>query len=207
MAAICAVLTVVLGARYAGESTPSAFDAAVFRAIEDLLGGQDALLRVMVAPTQPYVLLPVIALVAVACALGRRWPELAVTLLGPGIAVAANTWLLKPLFDRHKDGLAYPSGHTVSLVSVLVVLFLLARPGVASALVAAAGCLLVLSAGTGMVGLGYHYATDVFGGVLFAVAAVLAVRLATGRRPWPARSTGSPPAGTSSDIRRAASPR
>jgi membrane-associated phospholipid phosphatase len=108
--------------------------------------------------------------------------------------LAANTWVLKPLFDRQNDGyLVYPSGHTVSLVSTLAVLVLLARPGVARWIVVAVGAVLLIAAGTGMIGLGYHYFTDVVGGTFFAVAVVCAMRFATSRlspRPSPAPSSG-----------------
>lgn len=84
--------------------------------------------RILVLPTEPYV---VFALAAVAVFLclraGRRW-EAALALGGPLLAILLNTWLLKPLYDRWKNGtLVYPSGHTVSLVAVLTVLVLLTR--------------------------------------------------------------------------------
>ncbi|WP_158894362.1 phosphatase PAP2 family protein [Amycolatopsis anabasis] len=178
VAGIAAGAMASLGAYHAGDRGPGAFDASVARGVHEVLGGQPDLLQFLVLPTQPYVLLPVIALIALVSALHRDWTAAALAVGGPALAVAANTWLLKPLFERYNDGhLAYPSGHTVSLVSVLTVLTLLARPGLAKAVVPAFGTLLVLAAGTGMIGLGYHYATDVIGGVLFAVAAVLALAI------------------------------
>jgi membrane-associated phospholipid phosphatase len=73
------------------------------------------------------------------------------------------------------------------------VLVLLARPVAARWIVVAVGAVLLIGAGTGMIGLGYHYFTDVVGGTFFAVAVVCAMRLATSRlspRPSPAPSSG-----------------
>ncbi|QWF76842.1 phosphatase PAP2 family protein [Amycolatopsis sp. CA-230715] len=190
--AVCALAMVALGIPFAGGTAPGAVDRAFQDWVAGAFDGQAELLRLFVVATQPYVLVPVLAVVAIACALARRGPELAVALAGPAIAIALNTWVLKPLFDRHNGGTyAYPSGHTVSLVSTLVVLVIVARPGAATALTAALGALLVPFAAVGMVGLGFHYLTDVVGGTLFAVAFVLAALLVSRayfrRRPWPTR--------------------
>ncbi|GAA1945021.1 phosphatase PAP2 family protein [Amycolatopsis minnesotensis] len=190
--AVCALAMVALGIPFAGGTGPGGFDRVFEGWVATVFGGQAELLRLFVVATQPYVLIPVLAVVAIACGLARRGPELAVTLAGPAIAVALNTWVLKPLFDRHNGGAyAYPSGHTVSLVSTLAVLVIVARPGAATWLTAALAVLLVPFAAVGMVGLGFHYLTDVIGGTLFAIAFVLATRLAGlayfRRHPWPAR--------------------
>lgn len=190
--AVCALAMVALGIPFAGGTAAGAFDRAFEGWVTSVFGGQAELLRLFVVATQPYVLIPVLAVVALACGLARRGPELAVALAGPALAIALNTWVLKPLFDRHNGGAyAYPSGHTVSLVSTLAVLVIVARPGLATALTAALGVLLVPFAAAGMVGLGFHYLTDVIGGTLFAIAFVLATWLASRayfrRHPWPAR--------------------
>ncbi len=195
-----ALLMVLLGLAYAGDTGPGALDEAAAAAVHRTFVGQDALLRLFVLPTQPTVLLGVLGLLAVLCVLQHRRTGLALVLLGPALAVAANTWLLKPLFGRYYDDhLAYPSGHTVSLVAVLTVLALLARQGTATRLVVALGCLVLPAAGIGMIGLHYHYLTDILGGAACAVAAILALaagleaampaRSAARRRPrpWPGR--------------------
>lgn len=173
LAVVCALLTVALGLVFAGDHAPSRFDTA---ARSSVTGWPHGVLRALVLPTEPYVLLPALALLIVWClSTSRPWDALFVA-LGPAIAVAANTWLLKPLFDRWKgDTLVYPSGHTVSMVATLVVVFVLVH-GRARAITAVAGAALLTGVTIGMLGLGYHYLTDVVGGAFFAVFAVLAVR-------------------------------
>lgn len=164
LAGVCALLTVALGL-----VSPGGVDNAV------VVGWPHGVLRVLVLPTEPYVLLPVLALLVASCLRRQRpWDALFVV-LAPAVALATNTWVLKPLFDRWKgDTLVYPSGHTVSLVATVVVAFLLTR-GRARVITAAAGAVCLVSATIGMIGLGYHYLTDIVGGTLFAVSAVLAV--------------------------------
>ncbi|NKQ56694.1 phosphatase PAP2 family protein [Amycolatopsis sp. K13G38] len=160
------------------------------------------LLEIMVQPTEPYVLLPAIALMTAWCAGKRRWHGLVLCLAGSLVPVALNTWVLKPLFDRPlHDYLAYPSGHTVSLVAVLTVLVLLAKRVLAAVL----AVVVTVIAGTGLVGLGYHYPVDVAGGTCFAVALVLTIALVLRLVPVP--SGGSPRGDTSSGSPPAASPR
>jgi membrane-associated phospholipid phosphatase len=193
-AVACALVAGVLGLYYAGDSGPRAFDTSINNLVDAPLGGHLELLRFLVLPTQPYVLVPVIVLTVIACLVGGRRADAALAAVGPAVAVSVNTWGLKPLFDRQHDGyLAYPSGHTVALVSTLAVLTLLARPGAATGIVIAAGVLLLSAAGIGMIGLGFHYFTDIVGGVCFAVAVVFALRLAISRfstRPAREPSTG-----------------
>lgn len=164
-AGICALATLALGLLVAGDHSPLGVDDLVWSAVA---GWPHGLLDVLVAPTEPYVVVPVLALVAL-----RYRSFFAV--LAPSAAVAVNTWVLKPLFDRWKgDTLVYPSGHTVSLVAMLVVVFVLVG-GRARAVTAAVGAVVVVASAAGMVGLGYHYVTDVLGGACFAVFAVLAI--------------------------------
>lgn len=164
---------------------------------------QRALLELLVLPTEPYVLVPLIALVAGLCALRRQWHDAVFCLAGTAVPVALNTWVLKPLFGHRLEGwLAYPSGHTVSLAATLTVLVVLVRQRVLAGI---AAVVVTAAAGIGLVGLGYHYPVDVLGGACFAVAAVLTLSLATRRGRAP--SAGSPRAGTSSGSPPAASPR
>lgn len=110
-----------------------------------------------------------------------RWAAL-VSIAAPALAVAIVDLAAKPLIGRrHGLALAFPSGHaTMAAAAATVVLVLLNRwygwrralrwiPAVA---------LLPLAAGTGIVRLGWHYPTDVVGGVAFGSAVVVALAAA-----------------------------
>lgn len=203
----------LLGLLFAGDRGFSTPDARIAEAVENTLGGNEFLLRVLVLPTEPYVLLPALVLLGITCGVRRHWTGLALTVAAPSVAVMLSSWVLKPWFGRYYDDhLAYPSGHTVSLVTTLAVVVLLVRAARTALLVALASVVLTAGAGIGMIGLHYHYATDVAGGAGLSVAvtplvAALVTTAARSWRPARARSAGSPPAGTSSDTRPGASPR
>ncbi|MCU1682424.1 MAG: phosphatase family protein [Amycolatopsis sp.] len=188
--AVCALLTLALGLVYAGESTPGRVDAAVKSAIDSRLGSHSTVLYWLVLATQPYLWIPVILVTAAICLRLRRCRDAAFALLGPPVAIGLNSWVLKPLFDRHYQGvLVYPSGHTVSLVSTLTMLALLVPAGTATRTVLGVGTLGLVCACVGMIGLSYHYFTDIVGGTLFGVTVVLAMA-SLWPRLGPARSTG-----------------
>ncbi|VVJ17113.1 Uncharacterised protein [Amycolatopsis camponoti] len=181
-AAVCGLLAVLLGLPFAGGSTPGAVDATVAGWTAHLSPG---VLRALVLPTEPAVVIALGVLAVVLCLRAGRRTDAALALGAPLLAVLLNAFLLKPLYDRWKnDTLVYPSGHTVSLVAVLTVLVLVTR----KAYVVVLSALALLVAAAGLVGMGYHYLTDVVGGTLFAVAVVL-LTWSVPRRV-PARSTG-----------------
>nr|WP_244180660.1 phosphatase PAP2 family protein [Amycolatopsis pretoriensis] len=181
-AAVCGLLAVLLGLPFAGGTGPGAVDAVAAGWTAHLSPG---VLRALVFPTEPYVVVALGVLAMVLCLRAGRRLEAGLALAAPLLAVLLTAVLLKPLYDRWKnDTLVYPSGHTVSLVAVLTVLVLVTRKVVVVVLSAVA----LLAATAGLVGLGYHYLTDVAGGTLFAVAVVLFSWSVP--RPVPARSAG-----------------
>lgn len=181
-AAVCGLLAVLLGLPFAGGSTPGAADAVVAGWTAHLSPG---VLRALLLPTEPYVVITLGVLAVVLCLRAGRKVEAVLALAAPLLAVLLTGLLLKPLYDRWKnDTLVYPSGHTVSLVAVLTVLVLVTRKTFVVMLSAVA----LLAATAGLVGMGYHYVTDVAGGTLFAVAVVLLSWPAP--RRVPARSGG-----------------
>ncbi len=109
------------------------------------------------------------------------WAAL-LSIMAPALAVALVDVLAKPLIGRyHGSALAFPSGHaTLAAAAAMVVPVLLNRwygwrralswlPVVA---------VLPLAVGTGVVRLGWHYPTDVVGGVAFGSAVVIALAAA-----------------------------
>jgi len=112
---------------------------------------------------------------------GDRWATL-LSVVAPALAVAIVDVVAKPLVGRHHGtALAFPSGHaTLATAAATLVLVLLNRwygwrralrwlPAVA---------VLPLAAGGGVVRLGWHYPTDVVGGVAFGSAVVVALAAA-----------------------------
>ncbi|PXY32920.1 phosphatidic acid phosphatase [Prauserella sp. PE36] len=191
LAAACAVVTLVLGLPFAGERSAGAFDAAIEKGVESAFG--DGLLTAFVLPTEFPVVLGALAVLVAVAGGRRRWDLVALVVAAPTVAIPVNTWVLKPAFGRHYDDhLAYPSGHTVSLVTVLTLLALFTAPGARRLATVVVGAMLTALAGIGMVGLNYHYLTDVVGGAAFAAAVTLGLASAGAASAGHRRSRGVP---------------
>jgi membrane-associated phospholipid phosphatase len=118
--------------------------------------------------TDPRVLAVLVAGTVLVALYQRRW-RLAVVAVMSTAAALGLIRVLKPLFGRETGGaLAYPSGHTATMVVVMGILVLVARAAVWSVLVAVAYCAL------GIIGQGvsYHYFTDTVGALLLGTAIV-----------------------------------
>lgn len=110
--------------------------------------------------------------IAVALYLGRRRVA-AVMLIAPLVGVVLAQ-VLKHLFDRRSGGeLAYPSGHTTTVVIVTGMFVLLAGGALWAAIAA------VLFSVLGAIGQGvtYHYFTDTVGALLLGSAVVCVAAL------------------------------
>ena len=122
--------------------------------------------------------LVVIPSVAVAVS-RRRWHLAAAVVLAPVVAIVLAR-VLKPLFGRTKEGaLAYPSGHTTTMVVVIGMVVLVAGGALWAVLAAVGWCLL------GMLGqaVNYHYFTDTVGAALLGTSIVCVAALILGRAP------------------------
>lgn len=129
--------------------------------------------------TDPRVLAALLAGCLVVALYQRRWRLAVATVVSPVIAIAL-VQLLKRLFDRQSDGaLAYPSGHTTTMVVVTGMVVLVAGVALWAVLVAVAYCLL------GMIGqaVTYHYFTDTVGALLLGTAIVCVAALTLGHAP------------------------
>jgi membrane-associated phospholipid phosphatase len=174
----CAAASCALGILRPGVGLAGDLDMAAETGVGRAFGQTGWLLRLFDLPPQPYVLVPLLVLVAAnGLAHGRRADAL-LAASGPALVSIVNTWALKPLFDRRYGGeLSYPSGHAVALASVLVLLVLLAPPGAARVAAAASGAVVFGATAVGIIGLGYHYLSDIVGAALFATAAMLSIHL------------------------------
>lgn len=124
--------------------------------------------------------LPMMVILGVAVLIAlvrRRWRLAVVVALCPVLSVIA-TRLLKPLFGRYKgDALAYPSGHTTVVITVMAMLVLAA--GVSVWLLVVAGVITAIG-GLSMAATDLHYLTDNIGAAFLASATVCLAVLAAG---------------------------
>jgi hypothetical protein len=145
--------------------------------------------------SEPRVTFGIILLVALGGALARHWPLVALSAVGPGLAIVATEYVLKPSIDRYvylpgvpEETLrqmfsgTFPSGHETGVASAAV-LVLVAFGQVRLHAVARVTILLALAtwlalAAAGLVRNFYHYATDTIGSVGLSVAVVLGAALA-----------------------------
>lgn len=186
IAVACALVVAVLGVWFSDQRAGTALDQNVYWAVYKQFVGERGLLRAMLTPTEP-VLLVVVVLLVVMLAIARNRPRLAVlAVVGPLVSVALTSGVLKPLFGRtiNNGSLAFPSGHTAGMVSVLTVLVLAVVAGVRppwrsslTSLVIVSALVVTVVGATGLVGMKFHYVTDTIGGACTAVATVLAVAL------------------------------
>jgi membrane-associated phospholipid phosphatase len=188
----------VLGARYAGQTRPGRFDAALDTRLAVRLGGHVRLLDHLVLLGNPYTVIAVSLVLANLFLLLRPGRAVVLALIGPGLGGALTELVLKPLVGRTKGGgLAFPSGHTtgafcVALVAALALITsgshgLPSLPLVVRLGLGAAGLALAGGTATAMVALRAHYATDVVGGVAVSLLAVVGSALALDR--WGDRPT------------------
>ncbi|MEU1981558.1 phosphatase PAP2 family protein [Nocardia sp. NPDC019395] len=171
VAATGAAVTVALPLTFPPGGGPTTFDLEVGARVDPRLDPRPWIAEVLALATSTGVVLAVLCGGAAWFAWQRRWWETATVVLVPEIAVAVNAWALKPWWARPlHDYLAYPSGHTVHLVSVIAALVLLLRSSrarVVIALLAGAGW---CAGAVGMIALDYHLATDVIGGAAAGIA-------------------------------------
>ncbi len=143
--------------------------------------------------------LPVLAMLAGAWAIGllrgRPTDALAATLVVVGANVTTQLLKFALAHPRVKAAIGanpfesstFPSGHTTAVASIAIA-YAFVVPARLRGLTFVAGAALVLAVGASVVRVGWHYPSDVLGGILvalgwgFAVLALMRVLAARGRR-------------------------
>lgn len=173
LAALFVLGMAAIGVDVAGNTAEGPFDKAVF----DVLTRRPDLAIPLTLCTHPAAMIAVIAIMTAVALRAGRPKVAALAVVGPVVAAGINTVVLKPLFDRtHQDTLAYPSGHTTTLVAILTVIVLVAAANSTRAqtvgVAVTAFALYAVGAGA-IVGREFHYLTDTIGALFWGVAAVI----------------------------------
>lgn len=176
------LVTVVLPLSFPRDGGPTGFDRAVMSWDRSTFRSS-GLPRALLESSQLHTLLPLILIGALYFGLRAQSARRVVVLvIAPVLAVALTETALKPMFGRHLHSeyvnhtfLDYPSGNTVALTSVATAFAVVVTARWARATVIGLGALAMAGVGIGLVWFHYHYATDVIGGICFAIAVVMAV--------------------------------
>lgn len=201
------VMVVALPLTFGSAGGPSRFDLDLTHAIDTTVGHAPSLYRVLVSPSDSPLVIGLL-IIGVIVLIWRKLRHDAIFLaVVPELAVGINETILKPLWHRHlHDYLSYPSGHTFQYAAVGTGFVLIMRSRRMRAVSATVLLLLIPPITIGMVGLGYHYPTDVIAGACASMATVLALhRLA--RHVSAARSAREHPCSCTSRDRRPAASR
>ncbi|RJO73499.1 phosphatase PAP2 family protein [Nocardia panacis] len=169
-------VTVALPQTFPADGGPTAADRAVAAPIHSALDAHPGIYHALVIPSNGYIVLPLLVAGVAWFLYRRRWWCAATLAVVPELVVAINTLVLKPLWERPlHDYLAYPSGHTVQLVAVATAFVLLTDSRRARRITVALGAIALVLVAIGMIGLGYHLATDIAGGTAAAIAMTTAL--------------------------------
>ncbi|MBF6327901.1 phosphatase PAP2 family protein [Nocardia transvalensis] len=194
------LVTVLVPLGFPGDGGATGFDRVVGEWVHGALDAHPGVYRALVVPSNGYVLLPLLVVGAVWYAGRRQWWVVGFLLVAPEFVVAVNTWGLKPLWHRHlHDYLAYPSGHTVHFVAIATAFVLVAAETRTRVIEVSVAVVVLAGVAVGMVGLGYHYPTDVMGGSAAAVALIVAIYAVLGEIKG--RRSAAPPARTTAPTR------
>lgn len=178
------IVVAVLGMRYANQNAAGSLDRTLDTFIRTHIRRGQPLIRALVMLGNPLPATTVVAAVAAAAAVARRWSGVVLTIGGTLAGVTITELILKPLVMRLRYGhLSFPSGHSTTVAAVAIAASILLtgvqRPrSLAVRLVAGVVPIVVAACvAVGLIAEHIHYATDTLAGCCVAAATVLTVAL------------------------------
>lgn len=190
LAAGCIVLATItitaFGMRYANtdQHTPGWLDLRLDGFIRNHLSRDQLIIRTLASLGNPPQTIILVAAVASAAALARRWSGLLLTILGTITAITMTELVLKPLVGRLSYGhLSFPSGHTTAVTALALTTVILTsnaqwpRSIAARLTVSLAAAAVAISVAISLIAEHVHYATDTVAGSCVAVATVFTMAL------------------------------
>jgi undecaprenyl-diphosphatase len=175
----------VLALRYAHQEAAGRLDRTLDVYIRTHLRRDQRLTGALISLAEPPHAAIVLAAVAGAAALARRWSGVILTLGGTLTAVTITEVILKPLVGRLRYGhLSFPSGHTSAVAAIAIAIAILLLGGqrphrVAPRLTASLAAVVVAaSVAVALIAQHVHYTTDTLAGGCVAVITVLSLALA-----------------------------
>ncbi len=178
-AVACLVALGCAGAIAYGSDTAQRLDAAALHGLEALDGGTIGHLASVLAQLggPPALLVALVSTVFLGWHWGRRRQALAAAavLIGANVTTQVLKVVLahpryQPILGVNQvDAAAFPSGHATSAMSIAVAMLLVA-PERLRAVAGAAGAAIFLAVSISILILGWHYPSDVLGGILVAAA-------------------------------------
>jgi membrane-associated phospholipid phosphatase len=185
--ACCAVLVAALGVLFARQTRADWFDHVVDAPIITLFSGHHGLALWLAAPGSLIPAGVLTAATVIGCVLAGRLNGAFLALAAVPVSEAISDGLLKPLVHRtYLGGVVYPSGHTTAISAVaatLIVLLLVSRPVQAramrrlSVLIPAAACVVGVCVAIGLIGLRWHFFTDIVAGAAVGIGTVCGLAL------------------------------
>jgi membrane-associated phospholipid phosphatase len=177
----CAGIVSLLGLLFAHQTRADAFDRAIDAPFISAFRDHHYTAYLLGRPGSQLPALIMVVAIMIGCLLAGRLSGALLAALGLAVSEGITEEILKPLVDRtYLGSLVYPSGHMTAiaaLAAALTVLLLLppqpARARVLRYLVLAAAYVLVVAVPIGLLGLRWHYFTDLVGGAALSVGTVI----------------------------------
>ncbi|HEY6423178.1 MAG TPA: phosphatase PAP2 family protein [Pseudonocardiaceae bacterium] len=178
------IVVAVSGMHYADQDMPGHLDRGLDAIIRSHIARSQPITRALVSLGDPAQAALLVAAVAGAAAVAKRWSGVLLVIISTVAAATISELILKPVVGRLRYGhLSFPSGHStvVATIAIATVILLIGarRPrNIALRLLASLVAVAVaVGAAISLISEHVHYTTDTIAGSCVALATVLAVAL------------------------------